>query len=106
MIMMAEKGFYKKIHSAGASQVLALCDSELLGKVFESGDFVLDLKKYRSFYDGEKAGEKTVIESLVGATNVNAVGERSVALACKALGVSKPGAKKIGGVPHLQVYKL
>ncbi len=104
---MPVKQLSLKLHAhTGASPVLALCDSELLGKVFESGDLVLDLKKYRAFYDGEKASEKTVVESLAGAANVNAVGERSVALACKALGVSKAGVRKIGGVPHLQVYRL
>ena len=36
--------------------VVALCDSELLGKKFEEGDFQLDIKE--SFYKGDEVSEE------------------------------------------------
>ena len=84
--------------------VLAVCDSELLGKVFEDGDFVLDLAKYRSFYDGEEVSEAEAERLIRNATSINLVGEKSIAAAKKALGIKASGARKIAGIPHLQIY--
>ena len=104
---MKKKSILLKIHPpVRGSQIIALCDSELLGKKFETASLVLDLEKYRRFYDGDECGEDTVIAALDGCVNVNAVGERSVSIACKALKVEKSAAKKIGGVPHLQIYRI
>lgn len=86
--------------------VLAVCDEELLGKVFTQGEAVLDLKSYRQFYEGSVVSEIQAIEMLKNAENASIVGERSVEIAQKALGLSKSHAKKIGGVPHLQVYRV
>ena len=60
--------------------VVAICDKELLGKTFEKGDFVLNVKE--SFYKGE---EKTLDEVLkiletmaYEDATFNLVGEKSV----------------------------
>jgi len=87
-------------------EILALCDSELLGKVFEEKELILDLKTYHSFYDGEKVNEKKAIELLKNATNINIVGKRSVETAKKALKINAEGVKKIKGIPHLQIYRV
>ncbi|NUN11796.1 DUF424 family protein [Candidatus Micrarchaeota archaeon] len=97
-----------KIHSreqrGQTIEILALCDASLIGKVFESKNAVLDLKTYKAFYDGEKVTEKKAIELVLKYKNLNVVGEKSVKAACKALGLPLTRAKKIGGVPHLQIY--
>lgn len=85
-------------------RVVAICDADLLGKVFEQGDLVLDLQKYRSFYDGEKVSEEGVAKMLEGAMSYNLVGKKSIAAATKVLKIDIKGVKKIKGVPHLQVY--
>jgi len=88
-------------------RVVALCDAELLGKVFEQGDLCLDLSKNRTFYDGEKVSEARALELLkTPGASLNIVGEKSLAAAKKALKISGSSAKKIAGVPVLQVYRL
>ncbi len=86
-------------------RVVAVCDEELVGKVFREGGRELDLRKYAAFYKGRVVGEGEVVELIRGAENVNLVGERAVAAAEKALG-SRAGVRRIAGVPHLQVYRV
>ncbi len=88
-------------------RVVALCDADLLGKVFEQGDLCLDLSKSRSFYDGEKVSEQQAIELLkTPGANLNLVGEKSLGAARKALRINEAAVKKISGVPVLQIYRL
>ncbi|MFA6329088.1 MAG: DUF424 family protein [Candidatus Micrarchaeia archaeon] len=98
--------FYLKTHVSRFSTIVAVCDKDCLGKKFESNGLILDLETHRRFYEGEVVDEPAVISALSGAGNVNIVGEKSVELACRCLGVSKAGAKRIGGVSHLQVYRV
>jgi hypothetical protein len=90
--------------------ILTLCDSELLGKKFSSGGRVLDLCKYRSFYDGDlfdesnEANKEQLRNLASSSTLINAVGIRSVTL-LNELGYGGH-ATKIGGVPHIQIYKM
>jgi len=86
--------------------IIALCDSNLLGKVYSQGEAVLDLKNYRGFYEGNPVSEMEAIELLRKADNANIVGERAVAVAQKTLGVPKTRLKRISGIPHLQYYKI
>jgi hypothetical protein len=100
---------YAKLHSrakpnGATEEVLALCDRNLLGKVLKQGNAVLDLKAYAAFYEGAVVGEKEAIELIRGARNLNLVGEKSLKAAEKAIGVKAGSAKRIAGVPHLQVY--
>ncbi|MEM4254920.1 MAG: DUF424 domain-containing protein [Candidatus Norongarragalinales archaeon] len=88
------------------TKILALCDTELLGKCFTQGEKTLDLKAYRSFYEGYTVTEIQAVELLRNAENVNIVGEKSVAAAQKALGFNKANVKKIKGIPHLQFYRI
>ncbi len=84
--------------------VTALCDKELLGKVLKEGDVTLDLKLYRSFYEGNGVTETQAIALLRAARNVNAVGPKSVACAKAALKVDAKQIKKVQGVPHIHIY--
>lgn len=97
---------YLKVHASRLSTVIAVCDKSCLGKKFESGGLILDLETHRRFYDGELVSEEEVRIALCGASNVNVVGEKSVEIACSAMNISKAGVKKIGGVSHLQVYRV
>ncbi|MEM0475786.1 MAG: DUF424 family protein [Candidatus Norongarragalinales archaeon] len=86
--------------------VTALCDAELLGKTLKSGDCVLDLKKYRAFYSGELLDEDAAAALAAAADNLNIVGERALAAARRVFEISEGNVKRIGGVPHAQVYKI
>jgi uncharacterized protein len=97
---------YVKKYEAQNEVVVAVCDKELIGKIFREGELVLDLEKYSSFYVGELASEKEAIALMDSATSINLVGEKAVGLAIKKRLAKKGSEKRVQGVPHLQVYKL
>lgn len=102
----SKAAFYLKTHVSRFSTIVAVCDKSCLGKKFESNGLILDLTTHRRFYEGEIVSEDKVKDALCSASCANIVGDKSVELACAAMGVSKAGAKRIGGVSHLQVYKV
>lgn len=95
--------FYYKIHKSGGRTVLAVCDSELLGKVFEEGN--LALRVSRDFY-GEREIGSDVLDIFQKADIINIAGSRIVSLALKNKWVSKKGIIKIRRIPHAQIFFL
>ncbi len=87
-------------------KVVAMCDASLLGKVFEEGEMVLDLEKYRSFYNGESASIAEIGKILENATSINLVGKETIAAAGKYLKIEERNIRRIKGVPHLQIYRV
>lgn len=85
--------------------VVAICDSELLGKRFEEGIFQLDIKE--SFYKGDKKTEQEVIQIILGMKSedatFNIIGERSTNAAVKAELILKDSIKTIQGIPFALV---
>ena len=81
--------------------VIAVCDSELLGEKFEEGQFQLDVKE--SFYKGEKISESEVIKIMQNMSRedatFNIVGKKSVNAAIKAGIISEDSIGKIQGIP-------
>ncbi len=57
---------------------IALCDEVLLGKSFEEGNKLLDVKT--TYYSGEPFNEKEFESVLTSLCSINAVGEESVKL--------------------------
>lgn len=80
--------------------IVAICDSDLLGKRFEEGRFQLDVKE--SFYKGDEKSENETIELLRKMTredaSFNIVGKKSVRAALKAGIISEESVGKIQGV--------
>ena len=89
-----------KIHKS-YRYVIAICDSELLGKKFEQGNLQLDLTG--EFFKGEEKNEQESLEIIKDAftedASFNIVGKKATELALKADIISKEGIKKIQGVP-------
>jgi len=81
-------------------KLVAVCDSELLGKKFEQGNLQLDLTS--DFYKGEEKNGDEVKEIIRGAYIVNVVGQESVAFFISIGIINKKHVLKIGGVPHAQ----
>jgi uncharacterized protein len=85
--------------------VIAICDSELLGKKFEQGRFQLNIKE--SFFKGEKFSEEEVRKIMRNRVRedatFNIVGKKSVNLALKENLIIKKGIKKIQGIPFTMV---
>ena len=89
-----------KIHKT-YRDVIAICDSDLLGKKFEQGNLQLDVKE--SFYKGEEKTKQEVIQIMQDLSRedstFNIVGEESVNCALETGIISKDGIKKIQEVP-------
>jgi len=89
-----------KIHKS-YRDVVAICDTELLGKKFEQGRLQLDLTG--EFFNGEEKTEDEILEIVKNAdredATFNIIGSQSVQLALKAGIIDKKGIKKIQGIP-------
>ncbi|MHB9286860.1 DUF424 domain-containing protein [Halobacteriales archaeon Cl-PHB] len=59
--------------------LVSVCDADVMGETFEDGRVSLTVEE--EFYDGESAGEETVVSSLASCTTANLVGDRAVSLA-------------------------
>ncbi len=97
---------YCKTYKTEKEMVVAICDKELIGKVFREGERVLDLKEYSSFYAGELTTKERASELLDGATSINLVGERAVSIAIEKKLADSGSVVSIEGVPHIQIYQL
>ncbi len=97
---------FMRVHKVGKEVIVALCDAELLGKTLCEGAVVLDLKKYGSFYKGEKTDEKKAGKEVAEGTSINAVGRKSVDVVMRTLKCDPSSIKFVQKVPHLQAYKM
>jgi len=95
---------FVKIHKS-YREVVAVCDSDLIGKYFEEEEFQLDIKE--SFYKGEDLSREETFEIMKdGATEdatFNIVGKESTDLALEAGIIEKEGISEIQGIPFALV---
>ncbi|MDD1653919.1 MAG: DUF424 domain-containing protein [Methanomicrobiales archaeon] len=96
---------FLKVHRApDGSEVVAVCDRELLNTTIVHGDMTIRVSE--SFYGNRPAGEEEVRKSLAAASNANLIGERCVALAMEMGVVERSGCVMLGKVPHAQVFRI
>jgi len=85
--------------------VVAICDSNLIGKKFEDDIFQLDIKE--SFYKGEEMDKNQTLKIIEKMSEedatFNIVGKESVSLAENAGIISRESIKKIKGIPFAMV---
>jgi len=93
-----------RIYKVRGEVMVAACDRELLGKKFEEGELVLEVKD--SFYYESFVTDTTFINSMKIATIANLVGEHVVDLAIKEGFVEEEGVIRIKGVPHAQMFLM
>lgn len=93
-----------KIHKS-YRDIVAICDSELLGKKFEEDKLQLDLTT--QFFRGEEKTEEEAFdiinEMATEDATFNIIGEKSIALALKAEIITEEGIKKVQGIPFTLV---
>lgn len=93
-----------KIHNS-YRDIVAVCDSELLGKVFEEDKFQLDIKE--SFFKGEEKTKHEVLKIMQDMAKedatFNIIGKEAVDLALEAGIITKEGIKEIQGIPFALV---
>ncbi|MEJ2268069.1 MAG: DUF424 family protein [Nanoarchaeota archaeon] len=85
----------------GYRNIVAICDSDLIGRKFEQGKFQLDLTG--TFFKGKEVSEKEAIKIIQNMqkedATFNIVGQKSINTAVKAEIILEKGIKKIQGVP-------
>lgn len=90
-----------KIHKgADGKKVIAVCDSDLVGKKFEEGDLQLDISN--SFYGGEEKNEEDMTKELKQPCSVNIVGEKSIKFFVDKGLIDEESIIKIKKIPHAQ----
>jgi len=90
---------FVKVHK-GPTEIVAICDKELIGKIFSEGKYELKVGEF--FYKGKEVNEDEVKEIMMDANNLNIVGERSINIAIKLGIVNEKNVLNIGGVKHAQ----
>ena len=85
--------------------VVAVCDSELIGKKFEEGKFQLDIKE--NFFSGKEMNEEETIEVMQKMADedatFNIVGEKSINAALKAGIIVEESVCEVQGIPFVLV---
>ncbi|MEM2908841.1 MAG: DUF424 domain-containing protein [Candidatus Bilamarchaeaceae archaeon] len=95
------------MHETKGGKIVAACDKELVGKVFEGTDGeCIDLKTYKDFYVGGIATENEIREALKSFSSANLVGKHVVEIAVKEGIVSEECIRYINGIPHIQIYRV
>jgi hypothetical protein len=93
-----------KIHQA-YRYVVAICDSELLGKKYKEDKIVLDVKE--NFFNGDEVDEDKIIQIIRDMTTEDAtfdiIGEKSINTALKCGLINKEGIKYVQGIPFALV---
>jgi hypothetical protein len=86
-------------------EVVAICDSELIGKTFEQENLQLEVKE--SFFKGEEVSREELIEIIhdmsVEDATFNIVGKESVDIALEEGLIDESCIKTIHGVPFALV---
>ena len=91
-----------KKHITGGKLILAVCDDELIGKIFEEGDMQIDLSS--GFYRGEKVDEESAGTVVKKAHMLNIVGEKTLKFfIAQGLVDGDSHVLRVKGVPHLQI---
>jgi hypothetical protein len=93
-----------KIHKSYRTTV-AVCDENILGKKFEEGIKLLDVRE--SFYNGQKVSKEELITILRREakedSTFNIVGKNSIDAAIEARLIEKDSTKKVKGIPFVLV---
>ncbi|MEK6895201.1 MAG: DUF424 family protein [Nanoarchaeota archaeon] len=93
-----------KIHRS-YREVVAIADSELIGKVFEEGNLQLDVKE--NFYKDEELNFEEAVELMINQkeedATFNIIGKNSINAALEAGIISEEGINEVQGVPFALV---
>jgi hypothetical protein len=105
---MAEVMIYIKIHGSENGDIIAMCDSDLLGREIKEGEIEINLRDYSDFYKGELASGEKVVKMLKPERllSANIVGRESVAVAVKAGVIDSASIKKVSKIPYAYAFRI
>ncbi len=93
-----------KVYRVRGEIVVAVCDSELVGRTFREGDLKIEVKE--SFYGERDVDEEEVRRALRIATIANITGKRAVQLAIEMGIIDRENVLKIGECWHAQMVVI
>lgn len=99
--------FRIKLYENSGKTVFAICDSEILGKVFEENECILDVDE--AFFGGKKAGLKEIkkIANHIRESHTsNIIGNRIVAELIKECVLKESAVKEICKVKYAMVFRV
>jgi len=96
--------FSARVINHADTNMLNICDIELLGKTLNNGNFTLKISEE---YYAQKVVEKEEAKVLLKSSkNINMVGKEIISLSVD-MGIgSQEGVKEIDGIPFLIVFKM
>ena len=95
---------YVNLKKVGRNVLLAICDSEVLGKTLREGKIVFHVKE--EFYNGGRVTIEEALDMIANSNIVNMVGKCCVENAIAKGYVHPAAVLNIEGVPHAQIVKL
>ncbi|WP_456468019.1 DUF424 domain-containing protein [Archaeoglobus sp.] len=96
--------FRMKVYRVKGEVLVAVCDSDIVGKIFREGELKIEVKE--SFYGTEEYGEEEVKRVLRNATIANITGKKAVELAIKIGIIDKNRVLRIGECLHAQMVVM
>ncbi len=99
---------YIKFHNADDGVILAMCDSELIGRVLEEGDVYIDIKGYSEFYVGElvEPGQARAMIDRGAIKAANIIGNEAVDVAIDSDIIRQENVSKVNGVRYAHAYRV
>ena len=95
---------YLRVFRSAEYNLVAVCDSDLLGETFREGKLKLEVKV--EFYKGFSASIPEALQAVDAADIANLVGEGIVEAAVQKGFVNPSAIVRIGGVPHIQIVRM
>lgn len=93
-----------KVHKNVNSEVVSLCDSNLIGKTFEEGRLHIEILE--KFYKGKELPKEKMLLILKNCSNANIVGEESIKLALDNKLIEKGSIIKIKKIPISYLIRI
>ena len=95
---------YIKKNNSQSSEILAVCDENLIGKTFKEKGLKLEITE--RFYKGKFVNEEELINLIKNAKNVNIVGKNSIKIAIKNNVIKKEDVIKIKNISHAIIFEI
>jgi len=93
-----------KIFEKGNENILAIADSEIIGKIFEEGMLKLEVKN--DFYGTDKCDNKKIKDLIKGRTIINAVGKNIIKILEEEELIERKMILFVNGIPHVQIITI
>jgi hypothetical protein len=93
-----------KLRKIGNNVLLAMCDTEILGRTLCEGKIVFHVKE--EFYKGARVTIEEAVAMIENSTIVNMVGKKVVRKAIEKGYVHPEAVLSIEGIPHAQIVKI